>query len=91
MIKRHIEYLKSKPEHVREKYALLYATIFSLVVFGVWFSSLSFTLNNGERQLAKGQDVPGPLVTALSPIKDSLGEVKSGWASVIQSINIFKK
>ncbi|MEI6494610.1 MAG: hypothetical protein WCO03_00935 [bacterium] len=90
MIKRHIEYLRAKPEHVREKYALIYAVCITLIVVGVWFSSLSFTLDSNKQNLAKKEVVPGPLATAIAPIESSFKEVRAGWASVIQAFNIFK-
>jgi hypothetical protein len=92
MIKRHIENLRAKPEHIRERYALIYTAILSLIIFGVWFSSLSYTFNNinGDQKLAQKDNVPDPITTTLAPIKDNFNEIKSGWAAVIKSVNFFK-
>jgi hypothetical protein len=73
-IENHIENMRQKPEHIKRQYALGVSLGITLVIFGVWASSKSFSLNPEAAAMAKKAS---PVKTLTASAGDAFDYVKS--------------
>ena len=83
-MRKYIESLKEKPDHHKERFALLTSGIFTLAIFGVWsFVTFNKTVDVPVATVQQAEYEPSPLSSlrtnfssAFEAIRGNVGELK---------------
>ena len=73
-IENHIENMRQKPVHVRKQYAFFVSFGITVLIFGIWISAHTFSLDPQAAEIAKKAS---PVKTLTASAADAFGYVKS--------------
>lgn len=77
-LERHIEHMRQKPDHTKKQYALVVSLAITLVIFGVWMSMHTFSLDPEAAAMAKAKS---PISALTANAADAFEYVKGYFTS----------
>ncbi len=74
MLFKFLDYIRTKPRHVREQYALGATVSFMLVVVGIWSLSLPTRFASISGEVGQEQTAASPFSHLIKQVKDSFSD-----------------